>query len=377
MRTAIMRAVRLTALGLATTATAAVAQPSVTAASGQWNHQARVTIQGSSFGSKSAAAPVVWDDASGTNISAKWSGGWPNRSSNSTYNINYRTPIRGINPPHSRVGRYLAGAHAENGGYDAGYNVLIWKTRQNAVPYTYMSWYQRADDAWTFAGDNNHKTWDVSASSDPYNLSANWYMEYNPTPSSRTSGCAWHINDNGSSLSNPSNWWGSACTNPMSAWSKAEILIKWSSGSDGFIRIFDNGRQVLNYSGPTDSMPGAVRTEAIGGYSRNSGYANNWRYFTDLYVDYTLSHVVLGNASTYSACTIREAQVPTAWSGSSITLNVNLGQFSSGQTAYVYVMDANGNVNANGLAITVGGGSPPPPPPTAPAAPTNVRIVTP
>src|SRR5206468_6506821 len=121
-------------------------------------------------------------------------------------NIAYRGPIRGIAPPHQRVGRYLAGAHAESGGFDAGYNVMVWKNRTVSFPsYTYASWYQRSDDAWTFGGDDNYKVYDWCLGGNPYDLPNNWYAEYNPRPTSRTSGCAWHINDDAASLVNSSS----------------------------------------------------------------------------------------------------------------------------------------------------------------------------
>jgi hypothetical protein len=351
--------------------------PSISSVSGQWVHQGSVTISGSAFGSKATAAPVVWDDSSSTSLTQKWDGGWPDHSANSTYNIAYRTPIRGIPPPHQRVGRYLAGAHAEGTDYNAGYNVMVWKNRTATFPgYTYLSFFQRSDDAWVFHGDSNYKTYDWSLGAEPYNLPNNWYAEYNPRPTSKTSDCSWHLNDDLSpgSLVNPSAWWGGPCSNPMrGAWSKIEFMIKWSKGSDGFIRIYDQGQQILDYSGQTDGMTGNQRSEAIGGYARTEGGdANDWRYFTDIYLDYTLAHVVLGNASTFSSSTIREVQVPASWSSSAITIHPNLGVFSSGQTAYLYVTDANGTTNSAGYPVTVGGGSTTV---SAPAPPTNLHIL--
>jgi len=39
------------------------AQPVVSGTTGTWTHKGTVTVTGSSFGSKPAAAPIVWDDA--------------------------------------------------------------------------------------------------------------------------------------------------------------------------------------------------------------------------------------------------------------------------------------------------------------------------
>jgi hypothetical protein len=66
----------------------AQAQPIVFATSGSWSHGSVVTAAGTGFGSKDTPAPVVWDDASGTNLLDKWDGAWP--SNNPAFNTAYR-----------------------------------------------------------------------------------------------------------------------------------------------------------------------------------------------------------------------------------------------------------------------------------------------
>ena len=350
---------------------AAQAQPAISSASGQWSHSASVTISGSGFGTKTTAAPSVWDDASGTNLSDKWDGWWPSAASASS-NMAYRSVMRGIQPPHSRTGRYLAGNHVGEAA-DAGYNVMVWKRRTVTYPSsTYASWYVRMDDAWVFGGDNNFKNYAWSVGPEPYEGNY-WYLEYNPRPTSRSSSCAWTLYDSGGMGLSPAMTWGDSCTNPMGGqWVKVELFIRWSRSSDGFVQVYENGRRVVNYSGRTDNASGSTRVEGIGGYARIRN-SNNWRYYTDIYLDTTLSHVILGNASTLSASTKREVQVPTAWSNNSITANVNLGAFANGQTAYLYVFDSNGNANPTGYPVTISGGSGS----TTPQAPVNLRVTVP
>jgi hypothetical protein len=74
-------------------------------------------------------------------------------------------------------------------------------------------------------------------------------------------------------------------------------------------------------------------------------------WIDDIYIDGTFQHVVIGNASTYAASTHFEAQPATAWELSSITLTVNQGSFADSSTAYLYVMDADGSVNAAGYPV--------------------------
>jgi len=241
-----------------------------------------------------------------------------------------------------------------------------------------MSWYQRIDDAWVFQDnqtpetDNNIKMSAFSVCCSPYELPNNWYIEFNPRPTSATSSCTWHINDDGSSLQSPDqnghSWWWGAAVNPMSGvWAKIEQEIKYSRQSDGYIKLWENGVLKMNYVGPTDLYPGTARSEGIGGYARSRS-TNNWRYFADVYLDYTSARVVLANNASLSQATVVETQIPTSWSDTSISFRVNLGKFASGQTAYVFVIDSTGAPAAKGLSITVGGSAGFP-------APANLRVI--
>ncbi len=368
-------------------AAGADAQPSVSSMAGTWSHKGNVTITGTSFGAKGTAAPAVWDDASGSDIRALWDGAWPDCANNGPYNLGYRTPSqvgRNIPLPHSRITRYIAGAHNPNQGFNCGYNVIFFKNRTLTLPgYSYLAWYERVDDGWRFGGDDNFKTFAYAGGSTPYESNRNWYIEYNPRPTSRTSGASWHINDASGSLQTPDvnghSWWWNGAINPMSGvWRKIELEIKHTSAADGYIRQWENGALKIDYLGPTDRMSGNVRTYGIGGYARMYGFTSNWRYFADVYLDYTRARVVLGNASTLAASTLREVQIPTSWSTTSIAISANLGAFANGATAYLFVVDANGQVSA-GRPVTIGSGSGTPGDTTAPTtavtAPANGAAV--
>ena len=94
------------------------------------------------------------------------------------YNLDYYTPMRGINPPHPRDTRYIAGAHVCQ-------RRCLLRFRRHGVQehraaealpyYIYASWYQRADDQWHFGGDNNFKTFDYSDGDEPYAAWKSWY----------------------------------------------------------------------------------------------------------------------------------------------------------------------------------------------------------
>jgi hypothetical protein len=343
--------------------------PVIQQVSGALDHRGSITIAGAGFGTKASAAPLVFDDATGNDISDKWTGAWPSRLAG--YNTNYYDPMRGIAPPHSHDTRYIAGAHAGNTGAEAGFNVIVYKAiSRPAFPfYIYASWYQRADDKWVFGQDNNFKTFDYSEGSEPYNAWKNWYTCYGPPlPGNVTDPPQWSFS--GPPLKYPDSnghnaWWG-AGVNPMAGkWSKIEISVKVTDQSDGLLNVSENGRSLVHYVGPTDNYEGTQRTIAIGGYARMQGYKSNWRYYDDIYVDLGLARVVLANNTVLSRATIIENQIPTSWSDGSITATVNLGQFTQGQTAYLFVVDATGTPNATGAAVTAGGTASTPNPPQA------------
>ncbi len=68
-------------------------------------------------------------------------------------------------------------------------------------------------------------------------------------------------------------------------------------------------------------------------------------YIDDIYIDNTRSRVELGNKQDFNSCTYREVQPATSWTNNSVTVTINQGQFKEGETAYIFVIDANGKVS--------------------------------
>jgi len=374
----------------------AVAAPSINQASGTFNHKDTATITGAGFGTKATAAPVVWDDAStGTLLTdnGKWSDAWPNRGSDLSYITQYHTPMRGIALPHNHITRYIAGAHGLSEGPDAGYNVMFWKTiNLTSYPFTfYVSWYQMIDPAASpLRSDWNIKTFDWSYGGSPYTMDScsrnNWYVAYAPTGvpfTTSTSDAQYTLNDDSwgfsgcaGSLQNPDAsgnsgvWWNSG-KNFLYGWMKMEMEIRITNQSSGYIKMWEDGQQKINYAGRTDAWDLGNRNIGIGGYSRDRG-PNNWRYFADVYLDYTSQRVLLANNSTLANATVIENQIPTSWSDSSVSVSVNLGKFTPGQTAYLFVVDATGQPNSTGFPVKIGSGGT-----QQIASPTGLTIINP
>jgi len=75
----------------------------------------------------------------------------------------------------------------------------------------------------------------------------------------------------------------------------------------------------------------------------------------DVYVDNTQARVEVCDSSTWAARTHCEPQIPLTWGSGEITATQNLGSFTAGSSGFVYVIDENGLVNSNGVAMTFGG----------------------
>jgi len=82
-------------------------------------------------------------------------------------------------------------------------------------------------------------------------------------------------------------------------------------------------------------------------------------YYDDIYLalgDNARARVEVGDSLSYDACTKLDIFTPTAWSATSITATARITQFGTGDTAYLFVVDADGNVS-DGYEVTVSGES--------------------
>jgi hypothetical protein len=319
--------------------------------SSNWSHGATYQITGFGFGVKTSPSPVVWDNGVASAPSDLWDGAWPSKSANAEFNLHYSGPMRGVAPPHSRDTKMLVGAHGENTSSYAGWDVIAFKrmTIASYPAYVYASWYQTADRNWQFGSDNNYKVFDYSTGSEPY-ASTNWYVAYGPPHPDNTSDTPqWIVNDDAHSLQNPdtngnSFWWKKG-KSPMGGWAKIEVATKLSPNADGYIKVWEDGALVVSYSGPTDKYPGNARTIGVGGFARMVGQPNNWRYFSDIYLDYTLARVVLADSASLANASIIEVQIPQIWADGQLSVKANLGKLSASQVVYLYVIDATGTVS--------------------------------
>ena len=81
--------------------------------------------------------------------------------------------------------------------------------------------------------------------------------------------------------------------------------------------------------------------------------------FDDVYIAIgsgARARVEIGDAATYATSKNLTIATVTSWGDTSITATIRQGSFSNLNNAYLYVIDANGDVNTNGYLLSDGGG---------------------
>jgi hypothetical protein len=387
---------------------AVFAAPVINSTSGNLTHPGTITITGSGFGTKTTAVPVMWDDGETATVnrpsevlSRGWNEALPYSPDDPNAILQYRSvPYRNMVAPHGHSSKYLVGGHALNNGctdsYHRGGNVAVSVSIPTTTESVYASWYERVDDLWP---NNDASVWDnykygdigYNGTYDPPHVYVNDTNTLTPQyklgyegarayPYGTESICGWE--------EYPANYnTNMRHTSVFGNWVKKEMVFYHGKTSDGWWKTYANNKVIwepctLNTGTPTNTKCAwwsstvcanydcvkhpeykNIGGVTIGGYWRDSicpgtetmanGNANAFRYMDDIYIDNTLSRVVLANNQTYENATIVEPQIPSAWNNASITVTVNLGNFISG-TAYVFVFDANNNHNAIGYPVVIG-----------------------
>ncbi len=383
--------------------------PSINSVTGAVVHKDNLTISGTDFGIKDPARPLMWDDGEGktvNNYSAVVESGYtqvspaPSREGEaipSTHQLVYRSApyaavSQPVNPPHNRSSQYMVGGHYENFvGPHSGRDVsLTVSTPSGFEKRWFATWYYAVNPEWPSCGYGpNHKIMTMQAGTQAYSnapyTNQFYYMNFPNTGKYRICDKAnqtlvnsmnigafyngtwcnyWYWNPSACNSNTPlgdgKQWLSNSPANGN--WVRLENRI---SDDQGFLHfLIDNhyvwrGESKPGWVGNYTPVKAGIRSYTLGGYYRHylnvSGFQNDnaFRYFDDVYVDSTLARVMLANSQNYSNATIIEPQIPFAWSDNSISVTVNLGKFNDGDTAYLFVFDADNNHNEVGYPVNI------------------------
>lgn len=339
--------------------------PSVSGVSGTISNGQSVTISGSSFGTKSIGAPYRWDSfeqgESGELVTG-WSGGTGSDIAR------YSDEVQRGPSAHLITSKHAFRPGAENislcqNDYTNGYDVLY-------IDY----WYRLTPVDASGINGRNYKPWRVWTN----DIS----MQFNP--GTMPGAGIFSIYDNGypAQLPEISMWNGEE--RDYGNWKHEQVVVGVSDPgvANGVLHRYINSQPIGPFSDSLvfrtrNILPTEIRIGHYWATDEDPGDPISMPsntgadlYIDDLYIDRTWSRVEIGDASTYSACTHREIQIPSAWSAGSITTTINQGSFANNSTVYLYVTDGNDDVNINGFPIVINSSDA-----IAPSAPTGLGII--
>lgn len=145
-------------------------------------------------------------------------------------------------------------------------------------------------------------------------------------------------------------------------WSRVDQYIKGELAPNGILEAVE-----------TDATHGRiVRINKTNVFTLETGYfwnhltipgfakgqtTNGVTLYDDVYVATgrgARARVEIGNAATYAGSSNIQIAMVTSWSDTLIQANLRQGSFLRDSSAFVYVIDADGNVNADGYPVTIG-----------------------
>ena len=330
-----------------------------------------LTVGGSGFGTKSPAAPVLWenfeDGTAGNALptTSKWQamagvGGWFSNPANDyleTAGTAYSGSIAAYN-------HFKVGSSGTNEDFNTSYFVL--PTPSTKLYYSYQWRWESTTSgdgrAVVKAGRTNSDNTPVSYYNGP-GVSA--LSTLNPTS-------PWLITAS----------YATASTNPS-------VTMNQNINPTNYQHVLDEGswhRHEMYKSMSTAGVEDGAIWFAIGEYvlwddttaqTRETGetYLNNSvllglmvagtvlgsetevrMWVDDVYVDTTPQRVEICNASTKATSTHCEIQPPTAWGDTGITAALNQGTFETGNSVYVIAYNGSNEAGSYG-PITLGSGS--------------------
>jgi len=309
-----------------------LAAPSIGAVGGDRLQGSTVTISGASFGGKSPAKPLVW----------------------APFDSNINPTILGQRTSWSSVGSmawssdYGGTAKASNGNGN-------WTLE---VDYNYWT----ADGQKIYIFKKEKQNFLITSDTQNWKIWRMWSPSFT-YPNIYAASSNGRVYTEG--LGSESGYWGNFRVTTTD-WVTVELIVRASTYGvkDGLLKIIYNCQEKASGTIMTrDSTDSDYMTMnfVVHGVLANMGSwnpawstANNRMWADDVYVDTTWARVMIGDAATWSGCTRKEIQIPSAWSDTSITATFNQGAFSTGASAWLYVVDSAGTVNSAGFPITIG-----------------------
>jgi hypothetical protein len=329
--------------------------------SGTLEHNETVVISGSSFGSKSTAGPMWYDNFDAGTTSADIEGESPTID-NCTDSSTWSSFLQGGN---DNPNTYNASTYYGNDGKAAfhdctGQNTCALRVFVDESDRAYLTfnWYYHKNGS---SNPDNNKFFIWRNYSE--DASYQYFSMGEPGTGDESLRYHWVWSLSGYDT----EYLGKSLYDFDDHWIRVEVVLDQSStgSADGsvtaLIHYYTGSAWVIselynNNSMRTRSGSMDLYDNVDYGYyfSRKDANTHSQIYSDNFYYDNTWARVELGNASSWAACTKREIQIPTAWSASEITITFNQGAFATDDTVWVYVCDSNNVCTASSSTYTIG-----------------------
>jgi len=311
------------------------ATPSVTGVSGTISSGNSLTISGTQFGTHADYnatkdyLPLIWDDfESGTigTATGEWSATTSNTSGavlgsvtrpNSTYSVRQ---IRGESEG-PNLGAY--------GDTSSGVTFMsCWR---------YFTGFQTVDVS-------NAKSWRIWPENTSQNGWHNWVMVIDGPTQSAINGSWLYLIENVIT-----NHYGTFGSGFLDSWHLYEMLV---DQDNDVIKVWYDG--TLNDSNANASW-GSYEPYRVffDSYSKETDSPRTWT--DDAYISHTQARVYLCEGATFTSRGQCEIQVPTAWGGTVVTIDANVGSFGPGEDVYLYAVDSDGTASTPGYPVSIAG----------------------
>jgi len=162
------------------------------------------------------------------------------------------------------------------------------------------------------------------------------------------------------------NWWDWDNWIRVSVWLKADESNPLANGIIEFQTVSKNkGLATQRWTNipifDADFSKGdgtkQFKTFTIPGWIRPTSSTATRVLYDDVYFSIgknSAARIEIGDKPNYADSTLLSIQTPLSWTDNTITIDVRKGGFTTIEGAYLYVTDANGNVNSSGIKINSG-----------------------
>lgn len=330
------------------------AAPTITSVNGTVSNGQSIDIGGSSFGTHAlqvnSLQAAIEAGTTGQPLAAT---GWVNYDGGD----NDHDPLYATDQYHSGSKSLKCGQY---NSYNCGFafNFASTSSPITAGEKAYLSWWVRYSGQTAGQWKMGRFESTVSVSDSTQQLAFHHWPDGSPTM----------IIDPAGGLNNTTYGMMSYYPVPNDGWYRMEIELSASTTNtaDGAITV-----RRTSDAGVVSSRTVTGKTTHDTGYSYNyffwqnyigSGITDATIWFDDFYVQRgTVARVELCSGATWASRGKCEIQTPTAWGASSISTTVNTGSFAVGSTAYLYVIDSNGDASPASAPITIGESNTPTP----------------